>query len=135
MTIRLQHLWGEAIISITRRFTAASAATALGLALGSWSISPSQPSPDPSPAASASPTTSASASPTNSVAASATAQAAGTVKHKVGNGHVELEVPADWRLVGTGEYFEGQIHEDLKSTYSTRNAKGAEMAVLSTGIE
>ncbi len=57
------------------------------------------------------------------------------MKHKVGKGHFELEMPADWSLVETGEYFEGQVHEDLKSTYSIRNAKGSEMAVLSTGIE
>lgn len=57
------------------------------------------------------------------------------MKRTVGKGHFELELPADWGLVETGEYFEGQVHEDLKSSYSIRNAKGAQMAVLSTGIE
>ena len=57
------------------------------------------------------------------------------MKHTVGKGHFELALPADWSLAETGDYTEGQIYEDIKSTYSIRNAKGSEMAVLATGIE
>ncbi|GGL84527.1 hypothetical protein [Glutamicibacter protophormiae] len=57
------------------------------------------------------------------------------MKRTVGKGHFELELPADWSLKETGDYAEGQIYEDIKSSYSIRNAKGAQMAVLGTGIE